>query len=109
MLSEIIETAQENGEKLVVIARFISEIEAIKKLLEKKKINYSAISGETKNRAEQVQNFQENPDITVFIGQIATAGLGITLASASTLVFYSYDYNFANFEQSKARIHRVGQ
>jgi SNF2 family DNA or RNA helicase len=108
-LSDIIETAQESGEKLVVIARFVAEIEAIKKHLDKHHIKYSAISGETKDRTEQVQRFQEDPEVTVFIGQIATAGLGITLTAASTLVFYSFDYNFANFEQSKARIHRVGQ
>jgi SNF2 family DNA or RNA helicase len=108
-LSDIIETVQESGEKLVVIARFVAEIDAIKKHLDKNHIKYSAISGETKDRTEQVQRFQEDPEVTVFIGQIATAGLGITLTAASTLVFYSYDYNFANFEQSKARIHRVGQ
>jgi SNF2 family DNA or RNA helicase len=53
--------------------------------------------------------FQENPEVTVFVGQIATAGLGITLTAASTLVFYSLDYSMSNFEQAKARIHRVGQ
>ncbi|GHU53697.1 hypothetical protein FACS1894132_06580 [Clostridia bacterium] len=53
--------------------------------------------------------FQQNPNVTVFIGQIATAGLGITLTAASTMVFYSEDFNYANSEQSKARIHRVGQ
>ena len=43
------------------------------------------------------------------MGQIATAGLGITLTAASTMVFYSLDYSMSNFEQTKARIHRVGQ
>ena len=42
-------------------------------------------------------------------GQIATAGMGITLTAASTMVFYSEDYSMSNFEQAKARIHRVGQ
>jgi SNF2 family DNA or RNA helicase len=108
-LADIIEQAQNEGRKLVIIARFIPEIDAIKKLLKKQNISYSAITGETKDRTEQVRQFQENPDVTVFIGQIATAGLGITLTAASTLVFYSLDYSMSNFEQAKARIHRVGQ
>lgn len=108
-LADIIEEAQNEGRKLVIIARFTAEIAAIKAMLDKQKIRYSAISGETKDRAEQVRRFQENPGVTVFIGQIATAGLGITLTAASTLVFYSLDYSMANFEQAKARIHRVGQ
>ena len=56
-----------------------------------------------------MRRFQEDPDTTVFIGQIATAGLGITLTAADTMVFYSLDYSMSNFEQAKARIHRVGQ
>jgi SNF2 family DNA or RNA helicase len=108
-LADVIETAQEEGKKLVVIARFVAEIAAIKALLESRGIAYSAISGETKDRAEQVSAFQNDPNVTVFIGQIATAGLGITLTAASTLVFYSLDYSMSNFEQTKARIHRVGQ
>ncbi|MCD8021013.1 MAG: hypothetical protein LUF92_15995 [Clostridiales bacterium] len=43
------------------------------------------------------------------MGQISAAGLGITLTAASTMVFYSMDYSMANFDQTKARIHRTGQ
>ncbi len=53
--------------------------------------------------------FQNDPEVQVFVGQIATAGLGITLTAASTMVFYSLDYSRSNFEQAKARIHRAGQ
>ena len=35
--------------------------------------------------------------------------MGITLTAADTMVFYSMDYSMSNFEQAKARIHRVGQ
>ena len=45
----------------------------------------------------------------MFLGQIAAAGLGLTLTAASTMVFYSLDYSMSNFEQAKARIHRVSQ
>jgi SNF2 family DNA or RNA helicase len=108
-VEDIIDAARQEGTKVVIIARFVAEIDAIKALLDKQGIAYAAISGETKDRAEQVSAFQNNPDITVFVGQIATAGLGITLTSASTMVFYSLDYSMSNFEQAKARIHRVGQ
>ena len=108
-LEDIIDEVLQEGKKLVVIARFIPEINAICKMLEKSGIGYSCIVGGVKDREEQVSQFQKNPDIQVFVGQIATAGLGITLTAASTLVFYSLDYSMSNFEQAKARIHRVGQ
>jgi SNF2 family DNA or RNA helicase len=108
-LSDIIDEAVNEDKKLVVIARFVAEIKAIEKMLQKKKLEYSIIMGGVKDRETQVSQFQNNPDVKVFIGQIATAGLGITLTSASTMVFYSMDYSMSNFEQTKARIHRVGQ
>ena len=103
-LEDIIDDVTSSGKKLVIMARFIPEIEAIKKLL-----NKSIITGEIKNRADEIAKFQNDVDVLVFIGQIATAGLGITLTAASTMVFYSLDYSMSNFEQAKARIHRTGQ
>ena len=108
-LADIVEEAVQEGKKLVIIARFVPEIKAIRAMLEKQGIGYSLIMGGVTDRDEQVARFQNDPDVQVFVGQIATAGLGITLTAASTLVFYSLDYSMSNFEQAKARIHRVGQ
>ena len=108
-LSDIVDSAAQEGGKLVIIARFLPEIDAITAMLERKSIGYSLITGAVKDRDEQVRRFQTNPEVTVFVGQIATAGLGITLAAADKMVFYSLDYSMSNFEQAKARIHRVGQ
>lgn len=108
-LEDILDGAAAEGKKLVIIARFIPEIKAICKLLEKRGLGYAQVSGGVKNREEQVSAFQNDPAVMAFVGQIATAGLGITLTAASTMVFYSLDYSMSNFEQAKARIHRVGQ
>ena len=45
----------------------------------------------------------------VFVGQLQTVSMGLTLTAASTMVFYSLSYNFADYSQAKARIHRIGQ
>ena len=81
----------------------------IQRLLEQKGIDYAVIRGNVKNREEQVHRFQNDDNCRVFLGQIAAAGLGLTLTAASTMVFYSLDYSMSNFEQAKARIHRVSQ
>lgn len=109
VLADIVDESLQEGKKLVLIARFIPEINAICRLLDRKGIQYSLIKGGVKDRDEQVSQFQTDPKVQVFIGQIATAGLGITLTAASTMVFYSLDYSMSNYEQTKARIHRVGQ
>ena len=70
---------------------------------------FSLIMGGVKDRDGQVRQFQNDPAVQVFIGQIATAGMGLTLTAASTMVFYSLDYSMSNYEQCRARIHRAGQ
>lgn len=99
------------GKKLVIFARFRAEIAAIENLLRLRKIQYGSIYGDVpmEERGKIVEDFQANPDTKVFVAQIQTAGLGITLHAASTAVFYSYDYNYANYAQALARIHRIGQ
>ncbi|MCI9645313.1 MAG: DEAD/DEAH box helicase [Lachnospiraceae bacterium] len=99
------------GKKLVVFCRFRPEIGLIQKLLEKKKIPYRSIYGDIKNddRGPLVADFQNNQEIKVFLAQIDTAGLGITLTAADTCVYYSVNFNYAAYSQSLARIHRIGQ
>ena len=108
-LEDIIDSCVEEDKKVVVFARFVPEIEAIKAMLEKKKLGYRLIYGATKDRAEQVKDFQEDPDVKVFVGQLQTTGMGLTLTAASVAVFYSLDFSYANYEQSRARIRRIGQ
>lgn len=108
-LADILDTAMSEEKKIVVMARFIPELNDIEALLKKKGIGYATVRGGVKDREEEIRRFQEDSDCRVFVGQIAAAGLGITLTAASTMVFYSLDYSMSNFEQAKARIHRVSQ
>lgn len=108
-LEDIIDTCLDEEKKVVVFARFVPEIEAIAAMLKKKKIGYALIYGATTDRADQVKKFQEDAEVKVFIGQLQTTGMGLTLTAANVAVFYSLDFSYANYEQSRARIHRIGQ
>lgn len=122
-LMEIVNDIADAGQKVVVFARFTAEIDLITDALSKAKIRYGVIDGRTPtvahedrdtgrhiaSRDEIVNDFQTNPETTVFLAQIATAGLGITLHAASVAVFYSVDFNYAAYQQATARIHRIGQ
>lgn len=105
------ETLDEAQGKVVVFARFRKEIEAITDLLERRGTNPSRIWGDTPmgERGEQVRRFQEDDSVRAFVAQIQTAGLGITLTAASTAIFYSLDFSFANYDQARSRVHRIGQ
>ncbi len=105
----------EGKKKLVIFARFIPEVMEIIKLAGdiagKHGMKTVAIYGDIKKelRGDIVQQFQTDPDTMVFVGQIDTAGTGITLTAADTCVYYSGNFNYATYEQSLSRIHRIGQ
>ena len=110
-LSALAEVLDETRGKVVVFARFRREIEAIRDLLTERGMDPSLIWGDTPmgDRGEQVRRFQEDETVRAFVAQIQTAGLGITLTAASTAIFYSLDFSFANYDQARSRVHRIGQ
>lgn len=115
MLKDIIlDYVVDGGKKLVVFARFLPEVQAIIRLAcdtlpkDKKCVSiYGDIKKE--DRGNIVKQFQEDPNTVLFIGQIDTAGTGLTLTAADTCVYYSKNFNYATYEQSLSRIHRIGQ
>lgn len=115
-LADILEDyVLEGRKKLVIFARFIPEVHAIialcNKTFKKAGIKTVSIYGDIKkeDRGGIVQQFQTDPDTMAFVGQIDTAGTGITLTAADTCVYYSVKYNYATYSQSLSRIHRIGQ
>lgn len=115
-LSDIIQDyVIEGGRKLVIFARFIAEVDSIielgEKLLAKQGKSLVAIYGAIpkEQRGAIVDQFQKDPDTVLFVGQIDTAGTGITLTAADTCVYYSKNFNYATYSQSLSRIHRIGQ
>ena len=100
------------GHKVVVFARFVAEIEKILEVSRAKlKVEPGYIYGKVKHgaRGQMVEKFQSDPECRIFVAQVQTAGLGITLHAADNAIFYSTDYNYGVYDQCKARIHRIGQ
>lgn len=117
MLKDRLELHLERGEKVVVFYRFTREGEEIREIAArmvgtaKKPIEQPMIGGDipASERGEMVRRFMEDDDARVFVAQIASAGLGITLTSACTTIYYSLGFSGADHEQSRARTHRIGQ
>lgn len=110
VLQEELESLALAGKQVVIFARFIPEVEAIHKITQKLNLTAAVLTGQTsvEDRGSIIKDFQEG-GLQVFISQIATGGLGITLTAADTAIFFSTDFSLANYEQAKARLHRIGQ
>ena len=60
-------------------------------------------------RQTAIDSFQNNPEIRIFIGQLAAAGTAITLTAASDVLFIESSWVPAENAQAAMRVHRIGQ
>lgn len=109
MLLELVEDLP----KVIIWARFVEEIKAIVAFLRKEHGNDSVVEywGEVKagDRLEAVIKFQTDNDCRFFVGNPRTAGFGLTLTAAKTVIYYSNDFSLETRLQSEDRAHRIGQ
>ena len=60
-------------------------------------------------RDKNVKLFQNDSNVQFFIGNPATAGRGLTLTAATTVIYFSNNFNLEERVQSEDRAHRKGQ
>lgn len=106
VLTRLVSDILDDGRKVVIFTKFDEEFDFF--MYQYKDIAVG-INGSTKDRDKPVYEFQNNPDIKVFVGNIQTAGVGLTLTAATDCIFYSETYAWGDADQSKARIYRIGQ
>ena len=104
-LKEVIEIIENSDESIIIWCRFI---ESINMLMANIKEPVSLLYGATKDRAEQIELFQ-NKTNRIFIGQIQTGGLGITLTAGTHVIYYENTFKLGDRLQSEDRAHRKGQ
>ncbi len=106
---ELLQEAKESNQKVVIFSQYLEMIEIIEKYLRKKNINYGVIKGSTKNRYQQIQKFQTDPNCQVFVASLLAAGVGIDLTAGSVVIHYDRWWNPAKENQATDRVHRIGQ
>lgn len=117
---DLIKTTLDNG-KLILFCHHAEVVEAYTDALNqhfKKQAGkhgtpktIATVTGKTPNDQRQLEadRFQEDPDCQVFIGTIQAAGTGLTLTSASAVLFAELDWVPGNMNQAEDRAHRIGQ
>lgn len=106
VLDDLIKDIIVEGEKVVIFCKFDKEFNY---LMSKYEDICVGINGKVVDRDTPVYEFQNNKNSKVFVGNLQTAGVGITLTAAKYCVFYSQTLDWKDFEQSCARIYRIGQ
>jgi len=105
----VTEIVPENA--VVIWCKHIHAMDMIEKMLRAEGINYLDIRGETKNKGEVAEKFQQTSieEYPVLVGQVNSGGIGIDLYKASYTIFYENDLRLLSRLQAEGRTHRVGQ
>ncbi len=106
---EIIQEAIEGDHKVLVFSAFTSMLDIIRVELDAQGIGHVTIEGKTKNRAQQIKIFSENPNIPVFLLSLKAGGVGLTLTAADTVILFDPWWNPMAETQAMDRAHRIGQ
>jgi SNF2 family DNA or RNA helicase len=105
---ELIDKCLEQGKKVIVLTNFTMSLDM---LHEKYKKNSVTLDGRMNKdrRQENVDRFQNDDKIKVFIGNIKAAGVGITLTAAEVVIMNDLSFVPADHSQGEDRAYRYGQ
>ncbi|GAB7023405.1 DEAD/DEAH box helicase [Salidesulfovibrio brasiliensis] len=99
----------EGGHKVLVFSQFVQMLHVIRSWLQIKEIPFCYLDGASKDRFEQVDRFNDSPDIPIFLISLKAGGTGLNLTSADYVIHYDPWWNPAVENQATDRTHRIGQ
>ena len=100
------ELLQQAGDEMVIVFyNWTSELRILQSVCGKLHRPMSLVNGQTKD----LKNYQAGTPGTVILCQYQAASMGLNLQKARICIFYSQCLSYSDYEQAKARIHRIGQ
>ena len=108
-LSHMLENAILEGHKLLVFSQFVKHLDLVKDMIKSKKITYCYLDGSSIDRKEQVERFNKDETVKVFLISIKAGGLGLNLTEADYVFILDPWWNPAVEAQAIDRAHRIGQ
>jgi DNA excision repair protein ERCC-6 len=112
VVKELLGIWKKNGHKTLLFAQQRIMLDILEKMVKKMPgMNYRRMDGETaiKNRQDMVDEFNNDPDIHVFLLTTKVGGLGINLTGADRVIIYDPDWNPSTDAQARERSWRLGQ
>jgi SWI/SNF-related matrix-associated actin-dependent regulator 1 of chromatin subfamily A len=105
---ELIDKCLEQGKKVIVFTNFTMSLDMLHEKYKKVSVTLDGRMNKDK-RQENVDRFQTEDKIKVFIGNIKAAGVGITLTSAEVVIMNDLSFVPADHSQGEDRAYRYGQ
>jgi len=84
----LLDQLREEGHKVLVFSQFVTMLDIVKNRLETESRTYNYLTGQTKDRRGEIENFQTSKDPNVFLLSLKAGGAGLNLTSASYVILY---------------------
>jgi hypothetical protein len=108
LLDQLDEVRQE-GHKALVFSQFTSLLSILRRRLDAAGIRYEYLDGQTRDRQQHVEAFQNDPGCGLFLISLKAGGLGLNLTAAEYVFLLDPWWNPAVESQAIDRAHRIGQ
>jgi non-specific serine/threonine protein kinase len=109
ILLETLETLQSEGHKALVFSQFVQTLHLLETMMQKHGLTYTYLDGQTRDRQEKVDTFQNDPSISFFLISLKAGGVGLNLTAADYVIHIDPWWNPAVEMQAADRAHRIGQ
>ena len=106
---ELLYTCLEGGHRMLVFSQFVQVLQLLKSELEAAGLQFCYLDGSSKDRMAQVDRFQEDDSIPVFLISLKAGGTGLNLTAADVVLHFDPWWNPAAEAQASDRAHRIGQ
>ncbi len=105
---DLIDELLEEGRKILVFSQFTTMLAIIEEKVKERNINYSKLTGSTKDREGAIDKFTKG-GADMFLISLKAGGVGLNLVEADTVIHYDPWWNPAVENQATDRAYRIGQ
>ncbi|KAH7139411.1 SNF2 family N-terminal domain-containing protein [Dendryphion nanum] len=112
VVKELLSLWKKGGHKTLLFAQHRIMLDILEKMVKHlPEVNYRRMDGETpiKRRQDLVDEFNNDPDLHVFLLTTKVGGLGVNLTGANRVIIYDPDWNPSTDIQARERSWRLGQ
>jgi SNF2 family DNA or RNA helicase len=106
---DTLDEAMDGGHRMLVFSQFVSMLQIVRRELEARGLPFCYLDGQSKDRLAQVQRFNRDASIPVFLISLKAGGTGLNLTGADMVVHFDPWWNPAVEDQATDRAHRIGQ
>lgn len=105
----MLENAMSEDHKILVFSQFVKHLDILRTHLDKQEVKYAYLDGSTRDRQKEVETFQNDQDVRLFLISLKAGGVGLNLTAADYVFILDPWWNPAAEQQAIDRAHRIGQ